>query len=150
MNKRIIPCLYLENGQAVKNFEDRTPLAEPDPERLAAGFGNDGADEVLVFDFSSGDREQEQALEEIKKICAAAEVPVIGAGNVKRMEDVKKLIYAGCRRAGAECRKGRKPGNFKGGLPEVRKREDCGVPSGSGGLRQRRQRDRGVCRHAVL
>ena len=99
MNKRIIPCLYLENGQAVKNYEDRTPLAEPDPERLAAGFGNDGADEVLVFDFSSGDREHEQALEEIKKICAAAEVPVIGAGNVKRMEDVKKLIYAGCRRA---------------------------------------------------
>ena len=24
---------------------------------------------------------------------------VIGAGNIKRMEDVKKLLYAGCRRA---------------------------------------------------
>jgi hypothetical protein len=28
-----------------------------------------------------------------------AVVPVIGAGNVKRVEDVKKLIYAGCEKA---------------------------------------------------
>ena len=44
----------------------------------------------------------------IKKICDAAEVPVIGAGNVKRMEDVKKLIYAGCRGAVLNFKK---PGN---------------------------------------
>ncbi|MCM1424798.1 MAG: bifunctional phosphoribosyl-AMP cyclohydrolase/phosphoribosyl-ATP diphosphatase HisIE, partial [bacterium] len=32
-------------------------------------------------------------------ICSAAEIPVIGAGNVKRMEDIKKLLYAGCKKA---------------------------------------------------
>lgn len=99
MEKKIVPCLYLKDGQAVKGFEDKTPLAEPIPEALAARFGNDGADEVLVFDFSTGDQEHDRALECIKKICQAAEAPVTGAGNVKRMEDVKKLIYAGCRRA---------------------------------------------------
>ena len=99
MNKCIIPCLYLKQGQAVSGFENQSPLADPDPVKLSADFGNRGADEVLVFDLSSGDKEHDQALEVIKKICAAAEVPVIGAGNVKRMEDVKKLIYAGCRRA---------------------------------------------------
>jgi phosphoribosyl-ATP pyrophosphohydrolase/phosphoribosyl-AMP cyclohydrolase len=35
----------------------------------------------------------------IKDICKAVDVPVIGAGNVKRMEDIKKLLYAGCKRA---------------------------------------------------
>ena len=41
----------------------------------------------------------EEALDMIKEICEAAEMEVIGAGNIKRMEDVKKLLYAGCRRA---------------------------------------------------
>lgn len=99
MDKLIIPCLYLKKGQAVKNFADFQALEDPDPVKLAGNFGNQGADEVLVFDLSEGDKDHEEALEVIKKICAAAEVPVIGAGNVKRMEDVKKLIYAGCRRA---------------------------------------------------
>ena len=35
----------------------------------------------------------------IKTICENVEIPVIGAGNVKRMEDVKKLLYAGCQKA---------------------------------------------------
>ena len=35
----------------------------------------------------------------IKEICSKAQIPVIGAGNVKRMEDVKKLLYAGCMKA---------------------------------------------------
>ncbi len=107
MDKKVIPCLYLLKGQAVKNFEDRSPLEE-EPAALAARYGNQGADQVLVFDLSEGDREHEQALEVIKKICDAAEVPVIGAGNVKRMEDVKKLIYAGCRGAVLNFKK---PGN---------------------------------------
>ena len=99
MKKQMIPCLFLQKEQAVKNFKDRRPLTESDPVKLAAHYGNQGADQVLVFDLSEGDPEHERALEVIKKICDAAEVPVIGAGNVKRMEDVKKLIYAGCRRA---------------------------------------------------
>ena len=33
------------------------------------------------------------------RICTRAEVDVIGAGNVKRMEDIKKLLYAGCKKA---------------------------------------------------
>ena len=60
MDKKVIPCLYLLKGQAVKNFEDRSPLEE-EPAALAARYGNQGADQVLVFDLSEGDREHEQA-----------------------------------------------------------------------------------------
>ena len=31
-----------------------------------------------------------------QQICAIAEIPVMAAGNINRMEDVKKLLYAGC------------------------------------------------------
>ena len=99
MDKLLIPCIYLKDGRAVSGFGSEEAAWETDPEALARAFGNSGADEILVFDFSGADAEHDRAIGDIKKICGAAEVPVIGAGNVKRMEDVKKLLYAGCRRA---------------------------------------------------
>ena len=53
----------------------------------------------MVFDLSTDDDSHERALDLIKEICHEAQIPVIGAGNVKRMEDIKKLLYAGCSRA---------------------------------------------------
>lgn len=95
-DKLMIPCLYLQYGKAVTGFGQRNLFGDGDVEALAKFYSDNGADELLVFDFSSEDQEHEKAISKIKEICAASEIPVIGAGNIKRMEDVKKLIYAGC------------------------------------------------------
>lgn len=95
-NKRLIPCLYLESGRAVTGFGQRNLFGNGDVEALAGFYSEIGADELLVFDFSSGDEEHEKAIARIREICAVSEIPVMAAGNINRMEDVKKLIYAGC------------------------------------------------------
>lgn len=96
--KKFVPCIYLFRQHAVAGLTD-TSVVETDPLRLVRLYNESNADELIVFDMSEGDEEHEAALDIIKEICAEAEVDVIGAGNVKRMEDVKKLIYAGCKRA---------------------------------------------------
>lgn len=96
--KKIIPCIYLWNEMAVAGFKDYRVISE-DPVRLAELYGENNADELIVFDLSKTDEEHEKALAVIKKIAALAQLPVIGAGNVKRMEDIKKLLYAGCKKA---------------------------------------------------
>lgn len=83
---------------AVKGFGDDT-IIETNPVKLAKKFSDALCDEIIVFDLSNDDREHEEALDVIKDICEASKVAVIGAGNVKRMEDVKKLLYAGCKKA---------------------------------------------------
>ncbi len=98
MVKKFVPCIYLHDGHAVKDLTDRTVL-EKDPLQLVQLYNENNADELIVFDMSEGDQAHEAALEKIKEICALAEMDVIGTGNIKRMEDVKKLLYAGCRRA---------------------------------------------------
>ena len=95
-NKLMIPCLYLHSGKAVTGFGQRNLFGNGEVEELARIYSDNGADELLVFDFSSGDAEHERAIGKIKDICDASEIPVMAAGNIKRMEDVKKLIYAGC------------------------------------------------------
>lgn len=98
MKKKLIPCIYLKNKMVVKSFFDST-IIDTNPVKLCKTFSENSADEILVFDLSSGDQEHEEALDVIKEMCASATVPVIGAGNVKRMEDIKKLLYAGCKKA---------------------------------------------------
>lgn len=97
--KLVIPCLYLFRGQAVTGWGQKNIFDSGDVVQLARFYSDNGADEILVFDFSSTDEEHDQAIGKIKEICDASEVPVIGAGNIKRMEDVKKLLYAGCAKA---------------------------------------------------
>lgn len=107
--KKFIPCIYLYKGNAVKNFSDST-IIDTNPVALGKFYSDNNADELIVYDMSDSDAEHEEALDIIKAICNEAEIPVIGAGNVKRMEDVKKLLYAGCKKAALNYSK---PGNVE-------------------------------------
>ena len=97
-NKKLIPCLYLKDKKLVKGFKSEELVAE-DPVTYAVGCSNQGADEMIVFDLSDGDAAHEDALLILREINRAVDIPVVGAGNIKRVEDVKKLIYAGCKYA---------------------------------------------------
>ena len=96
--KKFIPCIYLYKGNAVKDFWDRT-IINANPAALGRFYSDNNADELIVYDMSCSDTEHEEALDIIKMICSDTQIPVIGAGNVKRTEDIKKLLYAGCKKA---------------------------------------------------
>ena len=98
MNKKLVASLFLYEKEAVTNFDDLTVISE-DPVSLAKMYSEQHADELIIFDLSMGDKEHDEALDIIKEICNVVEIPVIGAGNVKRTEDIKKLLYAGCQKA---------------------------------------------------
>ena len=97
--KKIIPCIYILDKKAVKGLDDHSVI-DNDPVKLASHYAENECDAIIVFDLSPNeDAAHEEALDLIKEICDAVNVPVYGAGNVKRMEDVKKLLYAGCDKA---------------------------------------------------
>ena len=96
--KGIYPCIWLLKGNAVRGF-DNDEVVSVDPAELVRSYAASGADGVILFDRSKGDAEHDAAIDLIRKICEEGGIPVIGAGNIRRMEDVKKLIYAGCEMA---------------------------------------------------
>ena len=53
-----------------------------------------GADGLIVHDLADA-AHHEQAIHLIRAICAAVRLPVITAGVIMRLEDVKKYLYAG-------------------------------------------------------
>ena len=95
--RKFLPCIYLKNGSAITSEEDET-IIEADAYSLAMKFCRDGADGIIIYELSAGmgDIAHEEALRIIRAICGDSEVPVYAGGNIRRLEDVKKLIYAGC------------------------------------------------------
>lgn len=95
--KKFLPCIYLKNGSAVASDEDDS-IIEADAYSLAMKFCRDLADGIIIYDLSEGmgDEAHDEALRIIRAICGDSEVPIYATGNIKRLEDVKKLIYAGC------------------------------------------------------
>ena len=75
---KIIPCVTMEN-----------PVEE-------AKFYNDsGADEVAFFDSNASRESLDKNIPIIKEITRNIDIPLIACGGVRRLEDVKKLLYAG-------------------------------------------------------
>ncbi len=106
--KRLIGTIYLKDEKVFSSLDLAEEISK-DPAIFASDLSDSGVDEILVYDLSTpgSDVEHEKALDVIKLICKASDVPVIGTGNIKRMEDVKKLLYAGCKKAALDFRSSR-------------------------------------------
>lgn len=96
--KRLIPCIFIYGGKAVRWFNDREVIAE-DVVELARSYSDMGADELLVFDLSDSDDDHEEAIDLMRRVNRVIRIPMVAGGNIKRQEDVKKVLYAGAKRA---------------------------------------------------
>ena len=99
MLRKLITPIYLRNAQAVCSLEDASVFGDGDAVLLAADYSNRGADVLLIFDQSDSDEEHDASLTLMRQMARVSDIPMWGAGNVRRVEDVKKILYAGCRKA---------------------------------------------------
>lgn len=76
--KKIIPCLDLEN-----------------PVDMAKYYNDAGADEIAYFDSRATKEGREANIDVIREICRSVDIPLLACGGVRRLEDIKKMLYAG-------------------------------------------------------
>ena len=91
--KRLIPCIFIAGGKVVKWVNDKTVLCE-DAVKLARYYSDHGAD-----DLSDSDEDHDNSIDLMRKINRNISIPMVAGGNIKRLEDVKKILYAGAKRA---------------------------------------------------
>lgn len=93
-NKNIVATMYLKDGMAVASGQD---FSDPkDPLSVARLFNDSGVDKIICFDLSTEDEEHEKNILAIREINRNIDTKTCGGGNIKRLEDVKKYLYAGC------------------------------------------------------
>ena len=83
--KYLIPCFeYRGKESSIKEILNLSRL-----------YSDNGADALLVHDGSVKDAEHDAVIGVLKEIVRAIDIPVITGGNIKRLEDIKKYLYAG-------------------------------------------------------
>ena len=109
MTRKIIPCILLgANGAspvgeiisdtypyAGKGIYDTSGLKWSEPKKLALDYESKGAGELLIFLMFDDDEGHEAVLVELQGLIDAIHIPVWAGGGIKRLEDVKKILYAG-------------------------------------------------------
>ena len=91
--KTIVSTLYLKDGAAVNGFRDFTSAGNLYSKvRLYNGI-----DKIIIYDLSEDDKEHEKNIQTIKKLAQNIEIPICAGGNINRLEDIKKILYAGCK-----------------------------------------------------
>lgn len=118
MRRKLITPIYLNKGKAVSSLTDASDFPIADAVAAAEDYSNRGSDVLMIFDQSDSDEEHDRSLTLMRRMARLSDVPMWGAGNVRRVEDVKKILYAGCRKAVLNAAK---PSNLQM-LEEVSKR----------------------------
>lgn len=90
----LIPRVYVRGARASAG---KAGAFEEEFLTLAQRWDHNGADGILVVDCSEGDREHDQAIEACKEIVRNTSLELFMAGNIKRLEDVKKYLYTGAK-----------------------------------------------------
>lgn len=93
-HKNIVATIYLKDGKAVQGREDTGEGR--DILKLAKMYNDTGIDKLFCVDLSNDDEEHEKNILAIREINRSVDVKICGGGNIKRLEDVKKFLYAGC------------------------------------------------------
>lgn len=90
MTKNILLSLELRSGMAFipEGFESAT--------EYAVFAENHDVDGIIVYEESFNDQEHERNIDIITDIARNSSIKLYGYSRIKRMEDAKKLFYAGC------------------------------------------------------
>lgn len=98
--KKIVPVLFLTDKEVYSDKKCCTKVQDDlSPVEICLRLEAAGADEFLIMDLSYDDASHDAAISVIRDIGRETDLPLNVGGSIKRVEDVKKYLYAGARRA---------------------------------------------------
>ena len=95
LKTRIIPCLDVHEGRAVKgvNFVDLVDAG--DPVAQAKVYDTAGADELCFLDITASHEERPIILDVVRQTAEQCFMPLTVGGGVRAVRDVRNLLLAG-------------------------------------------------------
>lgn len=92
---RIIPCLDVKKGRVVKGINFIDLIDAGDPVEQAKIYDQQGADELCFLDITASVENRGLLLDIVNKTANNCFMPLTVGGGVKKVEDIRKLLFAG-------------------------------------------------------
>lgn len=94
--KRIIPCLDVKDGRVVKGVNFQNLVDAGDPVENAKFYDEQGADELVFLDVTASHEKRKIILDVVARTADDVFMPLTVGGGIKRLEDIRDLLNAGC------------------------------------------------------
>ncbi len=95
---RVIPCLDFANGRVVKGVKFVNMRDAADPVEAATHYCREGADELAFLDIAATLENRPTLVDAVRRVAAAATVPLTVGGGIRSIEDADRLLEAGADR----------------------------------------------------
>ncbi|SEI40203.1 phosphoribosyl-ATP pyrophosphatase /phosphoribosyl-AMP cyclohydrolase [Lachnospiraceae bacterium A10] len=92
--KNIVGTIYLKNGRAVTSRQEMDTTL--DVLEVARLYNDSGIDKIFCVDLSDTEEEHEKNILAIRTINRNIDTKTCACGHINRIDDVRKLLYAGC------------------------------------------------------
>ena len=98
MNKLFLPNIYIKGDAFYKDEVCEKKISEEsDILKLGMHFEEAGADGIIIYDTSEDDIAHEKFIISLRKLTRHIDIPLYAGGHIRRLEDVKKYLYAGAK-----------------------------------------------------
>ena len=94
-NKRIIPCLDVNNGRVVKGVNFVNLRDAGDPVEIAAAYDRAGADELVFLDITASSDNRRTVVDMVRKVAETVFIPFTVGGGIRTVEDFRMLLREG-------------------------------------------------------
>ena len=95
LTKRIIPCLDIKNGRAVKGINFINLRDAGDPVELAKLYVSQGADELIFLDISASESKRKTLTDLILKVASCIDIPFTVGGGISSVKDASLVLKNG-------------------------------------------------------
>ena len=95
LTKRIIPCLDIKNGRAVKGINFINLRDAGDPVELAKQYVNQGADELIFLDITASELKRKTLTDLILKVASCIDIPFTVGGGISSVKDASLVLKNG-------------------------------------------------------
>jgi cyclase len=95
LTRRLIACLDVRGGRAVKGVHFESLRDVGDPAELAARYEAQGADEIVFLDISASVEERAPLLEVARRTAETLFIPLTIGGGIRTADDVARALRSG-------------------------------------------------------
>jgi len=107
--KRVIPCLDVDRGRVVKGTNFLQLRDAGDPVQVAARYEAEGADELVFLDITASHEGRDIMLDVVRRTAEEVFMPLTVGGGIRRLEDIRDLLLAGCDKVSINSAAARNP-----------------------------------------
>lgn len=93
--KRIIPCLDVDAGRVVKGVQFVDIRDAGDPVEVAAGYDQQGADEITFLDITASSDERQTMVAMVEEVAGQVFIPLTVGGGIRVLDDIYRMLHAG-------------------------------------------------------